>query len=169
MKCVKQTAQALDVTVYSHDAHATTWHFWHLQNRHGRIDSFSDISTNAFGEKMKEQVEERLRFYEEGVAPTKNLDAMQAALKSVRDQGDVENAAPLVSAEKPKKKKKKRSAAEAGSDGEALASGALKFLLKSAMQAKLVAQTLVRTPLSHAKWLARGAERGRLESISTCL
>ena len=33
-----------------------------------------------FGEKMKEQVEERLRFYEEGIAPTKNLTVMQAAL-----------------------------------------------------------------------------------------
>ena len=45
-----------------------------------RIDCFSDLSTNAFGEKMKEQVEERLKFYEEGIAPTKNLTAMQAAL-----------------------------------------------------------------------------------------
>ena len=29
---------------------------------------------------MKEQVEERLRFYDEGIAPTKNVTAMQARL-----------------------------------------------------------------------------------------
>lgn len=33
-----------------------------------------------FGEKMKEQVEERLRFYDEGIAPTKNTTAMQVPL-----------------------------------------------------------------------------------------
>lgn len=37
-----------------------------------------EVATSAFGEKMKEQVEERLRFYEEGIAPTKNITAMQA-------------------------------------------------------------------------------------------
>ncbi|MEW5299658.1 MAG: hypothetical protein WDW38_004290 [Sanguina aurantia] len=39
-----------------------------------RIDCFSDNATSAFGEKMKEQVEERLRFYEEGVAPPQEPD-----------------------------------------------------------------------------------------------
>lgn len=34
--------------------------------------------TPAFGEAMKAQVEERLRFYDEGIAPSKNLDTMQA-------------------------------------------------------------------------------------------
>ena len=38
-----------------------------------------DVATNAFGERMKEQVEERLRFYDDGVAPGKNIDAMQAS------------------------------------------------------------------------------------------
>jgi nucleolar protein 56 len=42
-----------------------------------RIDCFMDANTSAFGEKLKEQVEERLRFYEEGVAPRKNLAVMQ--------------------------------------------------------------------------------------------
>ncbi len=42
-----------------------------------RIDCFMDTTSAAFGEKMKEQVEERLRFYEEGVAPRKNLNVMQ--------------------------------------------------------------------------------------------
>ena len=43
-----------------------------------RIDCFTELTgTNAFGEKLREQVEERLRFYEEGIAPSKNADAMQ--------------------------------------------------------------------------------------------
>jgi hypothetical protein len=46
--------------------------------RQHRIDCFTEFTgTNAFGEKLREQVEERLRFYEEGVAPSKNADAMQ--------------------------------------------------------------------------------------------
>jgi len=36
-----------------------------------RIDSFSDVSTHKFGEKLKEQVEERLKFYDTGEAPKK--------------------------------------------------------------------------------------------------
>ncbi len=39
-----------------------------------------DLRTAVFGEKLKEQVEERLKFYEDGIAPTKNMTAMQAAL-----------------------------------------------------------------------------------------
>lgn len=42
-----------------------------------RIDCFMDTATSAFGEKLKDQVEERLRFYEEGVAPRKNITVMQ--------------------------------------------------------------------------------------------
>jgi hypothetical protein len=36
-----------------------------------------DAATSAFGEKLKEQVEERLRFYDDGTAPRKNVDVMQ--------------------------------------------------------------------------------------------
>jgi nucleolar protein 56 len=36
-----------------------------------------DLATSAFGERLKEQVEERLRFYEEGTAPRKNTEVMQ--------------------------------------------------------------------------------------------
>ncbi len=58
-----------------------------------RIDCFSDVATSAFGDKMKEQVEERLRFYEEGVAPRKNIDMMQEALSKVKGQLSTEAAA----------------------------------------------------------------------------
>jgi len=47
-----------------------------------RIDCFMDGTSSAYGEKMKEQVEERLRFYEEGVAPRKNIDVMKEAGKA---------------------------------------------------------------------------------------
>jgi len=82
-----------------------------------RIDCFSEVATNAFGEKLKEQVEERLRFYEDGVAPTKNLTAMQEAMATVR--GSEEEVVVKEEPEK-KKKKKKRSAEEAALEtGEA--------------------------------------------------
>lgn len=45
-----------------------------------RIDCFMDKQTAAFGQAMKAQVEERLRFYDEGIAPGKNIDAMQVDL-----------------------------------------------------------------------------------------
>ena len=50
--------------------------------------------STIFGEKMKDQVEERLSFYDTGVAPKKNIDVMREAIKVV-DKG-----------EKKKKKKK---------------------------------------------------------------
>lgn len=38
-----------------------------------------------FGDKLREQVEERLSFYETGAMPRKNVDVMQEAVKEVRD------------------------------------------------------------------------------------
>ncbi|KAI8018856.1 Nucleolar protein 56 [Camellia lanceoleosa] len=46
-----------------------------------RIDCFLDKNTTAFGEKLREQMEERLDFYDKGVAPRKNIDAMKTALE----------------------------------------------------------------------------------------
>ena len=46
-----------------------------------RIDNFADTPSTVFGEALKKQVEERLAFYDSGVAPTKNADAMRAALQ----------------------------------------------------------------------------------------
>eukprot|EP01095_Lingulamoeba_sp_RSL-Kostka_P014284 TRINITY_DN618_c0_g1_i3.p1 TRINITY_DN618_c0_g1~~TRINITY_DN618_c0_g1_i3.p1 ORF type:complete len:563 (+),score=237.52 TRINITY_DN618_c0_g1_i3:48-1691(+) len=46
-----------------------------------RIDSFSDNQTTAYGQKLKEQVEERLEFYNSGQAPRKNVDVMAEATK----------------------------------------------------------------------------------------
>lgn len=62
-----------------------------------RIDCFSDIPNSVFGEKLKDQVEERLAFYETGTAPRKNIDVMHEALQEVKE----------VEAEQMRKKKKK--------------------------------------------------------------
>lgn len=69
-----------------------------------RIDCFSEVNTNVFGEKLREQVEERLEFYDKGIAPRKNLDVMKEAIQnSGKENGDV----PKLDSEKKKKKKKK--------------------------------------------------------------
>lgn len=45
-----------------------------------RIDNYSEEPTTAFGEILKKQVEDRLKFYDTGSAPMKNSDAIKAAL-----------------------------------------------------------------------------------------
>ena len=45
-----------------------------------RIDNFSDTPTTRFGDALKKQVEERLRFYDSGAPPTKNEKAMVRCL-----------------------------------------------------------------------------------------
>jgi len=74
-----------------------------------RIDAFSETPNTIFGDKLKEQVEERLKLYEDGTVPRKNLDVMKEAIQAV---GAIE--APKRKAEddaeadgEPKKKKKK--------------------------------------------------------------
>lgn len=44
-----------------------------------RIDNFSQEPSRKFGEALRDQVEERLRFYSDGIAPTKNEEAMVCA------------------------------------------------------------------------------------------
>ncbi|KAJ0104967.1 hypothetical protein Patl1_18303 [Pistacia atlantica] len=52
-----------------------------------RIDCFAESNTTVFGEKLREQVEERLDFYDKGVAPRKNIDVMKAAIESTQSDG----------------------------------------------------------------------------------
>merc|ERR1719158_1534228 len=68
-----------------------------------RIDCFSEEATTTFGEKLRDQVEERLNFLSEGTKPRKNLEVMQEAMKEVK---------------KRRKKKKKKSEAKAGAEAE---------------------------------------------------
>lgn len=52
------------------------FHFW-----------FAEKNTNTFGEKLREQVEERLDFYDKGVAPRKNIDVMKSAIENADTKG----------------------------------------------------------------------------------
>lgn len=61
-----------------------------------RVDSFIDEPTAAYGEQLREQVEERLKFYDTGEAPRKNVDVMTAVAESLRGSSN----------DKDKKKKK---------------------------------------------------------------
>ncbi|KAI0252192.1 hypothetical protein BJV78DRAFT_1205670 [Lactifluus subvellereus] len=81
-----------------------------------RIDCFSDTPTPKFGEALRQQVEERLAFFESGAPPGKNADAIRKVLDQLaleKDDGDeemadAEPALPLIEAEPPKKKDKKK-------------------------------------------------------------
>ena len=65
-----------------------------------RIDCFSDSITQKFGDKLREQVEERLKFYDTGATPRKNLDVMRLAIDEVNQDNVVE-----VAIEHKKKRK----------------------------------------------------------------
>ncbi|KAK4264491.1 hypothetical protein QN277_025656 [Acacia crassicarpa] len=81
-----------------------------------RIDCFSERGSTAFGEKLREQVEERLDFYDKGVAPRKNIDVMKAAIESAEDK-DTE----IATEASGKKGKKKAKAAPAANGVEEMA------------------------------------------------
>merc|ERR1712140_133997 len=51
-----------------------------------RIDCFSEHATNVFGTKLKEQVEDRLKFFETGDIPKKNMDVMNEALETIKKE-----------------------------------------------------------------------------------
>ena len=46
-----------------------------------RIDCFSDVQSTVVGAALHQQVEDRLKFYDTGVAPAKNADVMKDALE----------------------------------------------------------------------------------------
>jgi nucleolar protein 56 len=90
-----------------------------------RIDNFADVPTSKYGDKLKEQVEQRLRFYDSGEAPKKNMDAMQEVLDEIKAEsggGDklkkkdkkdkVRKGDADAEEEAPPKKKKKKDAAD---------------------------------------------------------
>ncbi|XP_055677125.1 nucleolar protein 56 [Lutzomyia longipalpis] len=70
-----------------------------------RIDCFTEAPSTVFGEALRQQVEDRLKFYESGEAPRKNTEVMQEAIALSEE---------MQKTEKKKKKKKKRSADENG-------------------------------------------------------
>ncbi|XP_029172253.1 nucleolar protein 56 [Nylanderia fulva] len=64
-----------------------------------RIDCFTETPMKIFGEKLRQQVEDRLVYFTTGKEPKKNLDVMREALE--------ETAHMLAAMEKEKKEKKK--------------------------------------------------------------
>ena len=75
-----------------------------------RIDSFTDEPTSAYGEKLREQVEERLKFYETGAAPRKNIDVMNEVAKHLSNgKSDEDKLETSETMKTPKSKKDKKS------------------------------------------------------------
>lgn len=87
-----------------------------------RIDCFSEKGSTVFGEKLREQVEERLDFYDKGVAPRKNIDVMKAAIEvSHKNDDDMElDNQPDSAVKKSKKKKSKDGVDVAATNGNGL-------------------------------------------------
>jgi nucleolar protein 56 len=94
-----------------------------------RFDQFAIIPNNKMGEAMKEQVEERLRFFASGEKPKTNRDVMKSVLEELKSEGlyataedsdkgekekeaDAESEEPVKEKKKKKDKKNKRSKAE---------------------------------------------------------
>merc|ERR1712110_1283857 len=76
-----------------------------------RIDCFADQPSTIFVSKMKEQVEDRLKFFETGDIPKKNVDVMTEAINSLKKENS-----EFTTVTKKEKKKKKRKAEEMESE-----------------------------------------------------
>eukprot|EP00388_Colpodella_angusta_P044327 GDKK01062482.1.p1 GENE.GDKK01062482.1~~GDKK01062482.1.p1 ORF type:complete len:507 (+),score=180.14 GDKK01062482.1:1-1521(+) len=75
-----------------------------------RIDAFSTGVPNCiFGDKLKDQVDERLAFLSEGVTPRKNLDVMREAVQAHGAQVLAKAAANAVESKDKKKERKSES------------------------------------------------------------
>ncbi|KAF0907391.1 hypothetical protein E2562_015883 [Oryza meyeriana var. granulata] len=81
-----------------------------------RIDCYSELNTSVFGQKLREQVEERLDFYDKGIAPRKNLDVMKSAIEDMTNAVSEDGSGKEKSDASAKKSKKKKSKAEAGGE-----------------------------------------------------
>ncbi|KAI9301006.1 hypothetical protein BJ944DRAFT_272122 [Cunninghamella echinulata] len=69
-----------------------------------RIDCFTENPTDKFGQALRNQVEERLKFFESGATPEKNIDVMKRVMDSM---GDLEDEVILDAEEVPKAGKKR--------------------------------------------------------------
>ncbi|EAS02123.1 nucleolar protein 5a (macronuclear) [Tetrahymena thermophila SB210] len=78
-----------------------------------RLDYFLVNPTNRFGERMKTQVEDRLKFLTSGGESAKNIDAMQEVLEELKQENlYVESEEQLKKKSKKDKKKKKKASVE---------------------------------------------------------
>lgn len=112
-----------------------------------RIDSFSDEPSRLYGEKLREQVEERLKFYETGAAPRRNVDVMQEVARQLKVDDE-----EMPDAETPKDKKDKKKKKDKKREVEDLSDGDEKEEKKSAKKAKKAKkEEVVETPKSDKK------------------
>ncbi|XP_041985167.1 nucleolar protein 56 [Aricia agestis] len=77
-----------------------------------RIDCFSENQTTVFGEKLRQQVEDRLKFYETGDIPMKNIEVMKQAM----EEAALQQPQPEENGKKKKKKKKDKKEKEVPMD-----------------------------------------------------
>jgi nucleolar protein 56 len=86
-----------------------------------RIDSFADEPNSLYGERLRDQVEERLKFYETGAAPRRNIDVMEQVSKELKAASKHQGEDNDVAMEEPfsdKKKKKKDKKRNSGDDDD---------------------------------------------------
>mmetsp|Transcript_13930 Transcript_13930/g.18217 ORF Transcript_13930/g.18217 Transcript_13930/m.18217 type:complete len:520 (-) Transcript_13930:420-1979(-) len=76
-----------------------------------RIDSFSETPNTMYGERLRDQVEERLNFYDTGETPKKNIDVMREVAKQIaatkKEPEEEETEAKVKKSKDGKKKKQK--------------------------------------------------------------
>merc|ERR1712087_985850 len=97
-----------------------------------RIDCFSEEATTVFGEKLRDQVEERLNFLTEGTKPRKNIEVMQEAMKEV----------------KKRRKKKAKAAGKAAGEaaGEEVEEGVVKKKKKKKVEEEVAEEEVAEEP-----------------------
>ena len=69
------------------------WQFsvsWIKTSSHHQGCACAELNSSIFGEKLKGQVEERLEFYDKGIAPRKNMDVMKEAVNAVTTEANAE-------------------------------------------------------------------------------
>lgn len=87
-----------------------------------RIDCFNDEPSDVFGSKLREQVEERLKYYETKELPKKNIDAMREAIEAAKNLADKKRKRTEKKEKKGKKSKKLKVSQDGDEDGNAYAS-----------------------------------------------
>merc|ERR1712079_618183 len=123
-----------------------------------RIDCFSEQSNNIFGSKLKEQVEDRLKFFETGEIPKKNLDVMTEAMEAIKkEDGEFQKVS------KKEKKKKKRKAEEM--ENEEVVEEASKEKKMKIDVAEQGDNAAVETPKSEKKKKKKSAEEQPMEVV----
>lgn len=78
-----------------------------------RIDCFSDVPVPTFGEFLKQQVEDRLTYFETGQVPKKNVDVM----KEAAEDAEPAKAKVLKKRKKAAKRARKEEEEKAASNG----------------------------------------------------